>query len=72
MKKERTEFGERLLVARKFAVLTQAALANAVQMPQTTYGEAELTGQGSTYTAQIAKRCGVDPWSGFQPHPDPD
>ena len=61
MKKERTEFGGRLLVARKFAVLTQTALANAVKMPQTTYAEAELTGQGSTYTAQIANRCGVNP-----------
>lgn len=60
MKKDRTEFGSRLLKARKHAALTQTALANAVKMPQSTYGEAEMSGLGSTYTAQIAKKCGVD------------
>jgi DNA-binding XRE family transcriptional regulator len=60
MKKERSAFGERLLKARKHAELTQTELASALGMPQTTYAEAELTGKGSTYTAQIAKRCGVD------------
>lgn len=58
---ERTPFGERLWKARKYARLSQTALAKAVGMSQGTLGEAEWTGQGTSYTAQIAKVCGVNP-----------
>jgi len=57
---ERTPFGERLLAARTHARLTQPALAKAVGMSQSTLAEAEKTGQGSSYTTQIAKICDVD------------
>lgn len=54
-----SEFGARLLLARKHAGLTQTALAKAVSMSQGAYAEAEKVGQGSAYTAQIARACGV-------------
>lgn len=55
----RSEYGARLLSARKAAGLTQVALAKAVGMSQSSYAEAETTGNGSAYTAQIAAACGV-------------
>ena len=55
----RTEFGQRLFTARKSAKLTQLKLSKAVGMSQGTYGELELTGQGSSYTPAIARELGV-------------
>ena len=55
----RTEFGQRLFTARKAAKLTQLKLSKAVGMSQGTYGEVELTGQGSSYTPAIARELGV-------------
>jgi transcriptional regulator with XRE-family HTH domain len=60
-KRERTAYGERIFTARKHAKLTQIELAKAVGMAQSTLGELEYVGNGSTYTAQIAKACGVRP-----------
>lgn len=59
--KARTEYGLRLFTARKQAGLTQTALANAVGMSQSAYQEAETTGLKSTYTAQLAAACRVNP-----------
>lgn len=56
---DRTDFGARLLAARKHAGLSQTQLAHAVGMRQSSVAEAERFGQGSAYTAQIALRCGV-------------
>lgn len=58
-KKERTPFGERLHQARKHAGLTQPQLSKAVGMAQSTLGELEYVGHGSTFTTKIAMRCGV-------------
>lgn len=57
--KERTPFGARLFEARKAAKLTQPKLAAMVGMSQGTLAEAEYTAQGSTFTPQLAKACGV-------------
>lgn len=59
--KARTEYGMRLFTARKHADLTQTTLAKDVGMSQSAYQEAETTGLKSTYTAQLAARCGVNP-----------
>lgn len=59
--KARSEYGSRLVQARKHAGLTQTALAKAVGMSQSAYAGAETTGQGSTYTSQLAAACGVRP-----------
>lgn len=56
---DRTDFGKRLVAARKHANLTQANLAKAVGMGQSTLAEAEKTAQGSSFTAQLAAACGV-------------
>jgi DNA-binding XRE family transcriptional regulator len=60
MRKTRSDYGARLLLARQHAGLTQTQLAKAVGMGQSALGEAEMTGQGSAYTPQLAKQCGVD------------
>lgn len=39
--------------------MTQHALAKAVGMSQSAYAGAETTGQGSSYTSQLAAACGV-------------
>lgn len=57
--KARSDYGTRLAAARKHAGLTQHALAKAVGMSQSAYAGAETTGQGSTYTSQLAAVCGV-------------
>lgn len=57
----RSEFGERLLHARKHAKKTQVQTANAVGMSQGSYAELEKIGQGSTFTVAIAKFFGVNP-----------
>jgi transcriptional regulator with XRE-family HTH domain len=59
--KARTEYGARLYTARKHAKLTQTAIAKAVGMSQSAYAEAESTGLSSTFTAQLAAACGVNP-----------
>ena len=56
----RTEFGQRLLEARKHAKLTQVQLAKAVGMSQANYAELESKGQGSSFTPKIAGVCGVN------------
>lgn len=58
---ERSEFAKRLIRAREHAGLTQTALAKAVGMAQSSYGEAETTANSSRKTAQLAARCGVSP-----------
>lgn len=55
----RTPFGERLFDARKSAKLTQKELASKVGMSQSALAEAEKTGQGSQYLAQLARALGV-------------
>lgn len=57
--RERTPFGERLYAARKHAKLTQPQLAKAAGMAQSTLGELEWIGDGSSKTAQLAAACGV-------------
>jgi transcriptional regulator with XRE-family HTH domain len=57
--KSRSEYGSRLVKARRHAGLTQTALAKAVGMSQSAYAGAETTGNGSTYTSQLAVACGV-------------
>jgi DNA-binding XRE family transcriptional regulator len=56
-----TDFGKRLTQARKYAGLTQLQLGKAVGVSQSAIGEAEKIGYGSSYTYQIAMRCGVNP-----------
>lgn len=56
---DRSEFGRRLVAAREHAGLTQKEVASRVGMSQGTLGEAERIGQGSSFTSQIAKACGV-------------
>jgi transcriptional regulator with XRE-family HTH domain len=55
----RSDYGNRLVAARKQAGLTQHALAKAVGMSQSALAEAETTGQGSAYTPQLASQCRV-------------
>lgn len=56
----RTPYGERLYKARKeHAKISQAVLATAAGTTQSNVAELELSGQGSSYTAQFAKRLGV-------------
>lgn len=57
--KERTPFGDRLYAARTHAKLSQPQLAKAVGMSQSTLGELEWTGQGTSKATQIARTCGV-------------
>jgi transcriptional regulator with XRE-family HTH domain len=57
--KERTPFGARLVLARKAAKLTQVQAAKKVGMAQGTLAEAETSGSGSAYTAQLAALYGV-------------
>ena len=57
--KSRSEYGARLYKARKYAGLTQTALAKAVGMSQSAFAEAEIKGLGSTYTSQLASQCRV-------------
>jgi len=61
MKKERSEFGTRLFLARQHAGLSQVALAKKAGMSQSSYAQAESVGNGSALTLQIAAACGVRP-----------
>lgn len=58
---ERTEFGRRLMEARKRAGLTQSELAKRVGIGQSTLADSERLAIGSTYTVQLAKELGVSP-----------
>jgi transcriptional regulator with XRE-family HTH domain len=57
--KERTEFGGRLLLARKRVGMSQSDLGHQVGLTQTAIAEAESSGQGTTKTVQIAEALGV-------------
>jgi transcriptional regulator with XRE-family HTH domain len=54
-----TEFGKRLETVRKAAGLSSRSLAEIVGCPLSTLSTAEMSGSGSTYTARIARACGV-------------
>ena len=56
----RSEFGSRLLAARKFANLTQDQLCAKTGIGQSNLGKLEKTGQGSSYTPAIAEACKVN------------
>lgn len=58
---DRTQFGARVHTARKHAKLSQTALAKAVGSSQANIADAEKTADGSSFTAQIAQVCGVNP-----------
>lgn len=60
-KRERTPFGERLHKARKHAKLTQAQLAKAAGVAQSTLAELEYDGDASMAAVRIANACGVRP-----------
>lgn len=57
--KARSDYGARLFKARSHARLTQIALAKAAGMSQSALVTAESSGQGSTFTSQLAAACGV-------------
>jgi len=50
-----------LVQARKHAKLTQEVAAKRAGMAQSTLGELEMEGQGSTFTAQLAEIYSVNP-----------
>ena len=57
----RTEFGSRLVQARKMAKLTQEQLCALVGIAQSTLSEAETIAIGSKHTAMLAEALGVSP-----------
>jgi len=57
----RSDYGQRLLDARKRKGLTQTQVAKLAGISQGTYGELEKKGLGSAYNATFAKIYGVDP-----------
>lgn len=59
--RERSPFGERLYAARTRAKLTQVQLAKAASISQSTLGELEYDGEGSSATVRLAMACGVRP-----------
>lgn len=59
-KPNRTEFGLRVLRARKWASMTQKELATAIGCGQTNIVEAEHRADASTLTVSIARVTGVD------------
>lgn len=58
--RDRTEFGSRVIQARKHAKLTQHGLSAVTGVKQSTIAEMEVSGQSSLMTPQIARACGVD------------
>jgi transcriptional regulator with XRE-family HTH domain len=53
-------FSDRMKLARKHADLTQKEVADAVGISQSAVSQAEAeNAEGSAYTAQIARACGV-------------
>lgn len=56
---QRTEFGQRLFDARSHAGMKQVQAAEAAGIGQSAYAEAERSGRGSRYTAQLAAAFGV-------------
>ena len=59
-KSTRTEFGKRVLRARKWAGMTQVELAEGVGCGQSNIVEAEYRADASTLTVAIARVTGVD------------
>lgn len=57
----RTDFGKRLVQARKNAKLTQDQLCEKTGIAQSTLSEAENSAVGSKFTAQLAEALGVNP-----------
>lgn len=57
--KERSDYGERLYQARKYAKLSQTELARRADMAQSTLAGLEKEGGGSEKTATLARICGV-------------
>ena len=57
--KDRSEYGERLYLARTHAKLSQTDLARRAGMAQSTLAGLEKSGQGSEKTATLAEICGV-------------
>ena len=57
----RTPYGERLYIARTQAKMTQKLLAKAGGIAQSTLGELEYYGDGSSATVRMAMACGVRP-----------
>jgi len=57
----RTDYGARLHASRKRSGYSQITLAAIVGMSQSALAEAEKTGASSTFTAQLAAACGVNP-----------
>jgi len=58
---ERSEFGARLLAARKKSGMSQTEVAQAVGISQGTYAQAEKSGQGSAHVLKMASVLGVNP-----------
>lgn len=56
---ERTDFGARLLAARKHAKLSQKELAERAGLSQSNLSELEKSGLGSARVVAIAAACGV-------------
>lgn len=56
----RSEFGQRLLQARKHAGLRQKDVAEAVGMGQSNVALLEKTANGSSHTAAMSALCGVN------------
>jgi transcriptional regulator with XRE-family HTH domain len=55
----KSEFGQRLIEARKYAKLTQVQLSKAVGATQASISGLEMAGKGSALTPAIAEKCGV-------------
>lgn len=54
-----SDFGDRVRKARKHAKLSQEQLAGDIGIKQGSLSELERVGNSSTFTVQIAQRCGV-------------
>lgn len=61
MSSRRTEFGKRLVQARKTVGLTQKELADRVGIAQSSLSSSETIHESSTHTAQLARALGVNP-----------
>lgn len=74
MQKKRTDFGERMLKARKNANLTQLEVHDALGIAQSTLSHLEVAARGSAHTVEFARLYNVSPeWlsSGFGDLDDP-
>lgn len=57
--KDRTEYGQRVLAARRHANLSQVALGQRVGLGQTSITHLETVAHSSNKTTEIAQACGV-------------